>query len=260
MKKLIVLLLITFCGLHMFAQTDSSTRITPIKTATGINVFQAKDYRFTISLNPLVSWFSPDSKNIESGGARVGFGGSINLEKNLTSNVAFTVGLGITQMGGKLKYDSLDVNDAAKAPITVNNVSYTFKTRYVDIPLMMKFRTDEFGYNRVFFEVGTSLSFLWRVRADVSQNIFTDKEGGNKDRDVNENRNDFEGSRSSVQDDNILFMRVPLTVGAGWEYALSNNTVVFGGLRYSAGLFNIMRADDTKAFNNYIGLNIGLLF
>lgn len=260
MKKLIVLFLFTFCGLSMFAQADSSTRITTITTTTGLNVFQTKAFRFTVSLSPLVSWFSPDSKNIDGAGARVGFGGAMTVERNITPNVAFTTGLGITQMGGKIKYDSLDVNDAANDPKSAYNVEYTFKTRYVDIPLMMKFRTDEFGYSRVYFEVGTSLSFLWRARADVSQNIFTDKEGGNTDRNINENKNDFNGATSSAQDDNLLFMRVPLNVGAGWEYALSTNTVIFAGVRYSGGLFNVMRADDTKAFNNFISLNVGLLF
>lgn len=255
MKKLILLTLSVFTIFHCFAQ-DSSTRITPIQSKD-FSVFNHKKYRFSISAMPLISWMSPDSRNISSKGSRVGLSGGITVENNLNENVAFCAGLHLTQMGGKIGYDSLRVKGASS---TFNNVEYTYKTRYIDIPVTIKLRTDEFGYGRVYFDAGLALNILWRAKADINQDIFTNKQGGNEDRNVNDDDGDFDINNSVVEDDDMSAVRVPLLVGAGYEYALSKNTVIFGGLRYSAGLFNVMSAPNTKAYNNYFGINVGLLF
>lgn len=254
MKKLILLCCF---GAMAIAASAQDTRIEPITTGSA-QAFTLKEYRFSVSATPLISWMSPDSRNISSKGSRLGIGIGLFVEKNLNSNVAFGSGLFITQMGGKIGYDSLVPND--KSGISYSNVEYTYKTRYIEIPALVRLRTDEFGYNRVYFEAGFALNFLWRARADINQNIFSNAQGGSEDRNINERRADFEASRSVVNEDDILFMRVPIVAGAGWEYALSQNTVFFAGLRYNAGLINVMRANNTKAFNNYLALNIGVMF
>lgn len=253
MKKLILLCCF---GAMAFVATAQDTRIEPITTGSA-QAFTLKEYRFSISATPLISWMSPDSRNISSKGSRLGIGVGLFVEKNLNSNVAFGGGLHITQMGGKIGYDSLAIKDN---PTSYKNVEYTYKTRYIEIPALVRLRTDEFGYNRVYFEAGFALNFLWRARADIDQNIFSNAQGGSEDRNINEDRADFDASRSVVNEDNLLFLRVPLVAGAGWEYALSQNTVFFAGLRYNAGLINVMRANNTKAFNNYLALNIGVMF
>lgn len=254
MKKLILLCCF---GAMAIAASAQDTRIEPITTGSA-QAFTLKEYRFSVSATPLISWMSPDSRNISSKGSRLGIGVGLFVEKNLNSNVAFGGGLSITQMGGKIGYDSLVPNN--QSGTSYSNVEYTYKTRYIEIPALVRLRTDEFGYNRVYFEAGFALNFLWRARADINQNIFSNAQGGSEDRNINESRADFEASRSVVNEDDILFMRVPLVAGAGWEYALSQNTVFFAGLRYNAGLINVMRANNTKAFNNYLALNIGVMF
>jgi hypothetical protein len=260
MKKLILLAFFSGILLQSIAQSDSS-RITPI-IQTAAYSFPHKEYRFTISATPLISWMSTDTRNISSAGARAGIGGGIMVEKNFTQNVAFCFGMHVTQMGGKIKYDSLVVNVGGNGSSaqSFRNVEYAYKTRYVELPAMIKMRTDEFGYSRVYFEAGLALGLLWRGRADVSQNIFTNSQGGNEDRNINDGKDDFYGNRSVVNEDNVRGLRIPLIVGGGWEYALTQNTVAFLGLRYSGGLFNTLSANNTKAFTNYFGLNIGVMF
>jgi opacity protein-like surface antigen len=253
MKKLTLLLCFISLSVIAFSQ---DTKIEPIETGSA-DAFSFKDYRVSVSVNPLLSWFRPDTKNLESAGSKLGIGGGLFGEKNFNKNIAVGIGLYVTQMGGKIKYDSLR---PTTTNTTFNNVEYTYKTRYVDIPVMMRLRTDEFGYNRVYFEAGLGLSFLWKARADVDPEIFSNDRGGSQDRKINDERGDFVGANSVVEDDDMIFIRVPLNIGAGWEYALSTNTVAFAGIRYSAGLFDAMRATDTKAYNSYIGLNLGVMF
>lgn len=266
MKKHVLLFFFTtIVSLAAIAQSDSSTRIKPLNTQSP-NAFIHKDTRFSLSFTPLVSWIKPETGNITSAGSKIGIAGGLSYEKSLTSGssrAAYTIGLNVTQMGGVVKYDSLQVSSATRPnpnPI-YRNVEYAYSTRYVEVPVTIKLRTDEFGYHRIFFDVGVAPGFLWSGKADLSvTNVFTNAEGGNEGRNVNQNKNDFDPLHSSVNQDNIRIFRVPLLVTAGWEYALSQNTIFFAGLRYSGGLFNVMSADNTEAFNNYIGINIGLLF
>lgn len=254
MKKLVLLLNFVLVSILAFSQGD--TQVEPIETESP-NAFAFKKYRVSVSVNPLLSWMSPDTRNISSGGSRLGIGGGLLAEKNFNKNIALGTGLFVTQMGGKINYDSLQ---PTISNTVFRDVEYTYKTRYVDVPLMVRLRTDEFGYNRVYFEAGLGISFLWRARADLNKDIFRNDRGGNTDRNVNENREDFNAANSVVFEDNIIFIRVPLNIGAGWEYALSTNTVAFLGIRYSAGLFDTMRAENTKAYNSYVGLNMGVMF
>ncbi len=254
MKKLVLLFCFVLFTAITFSQGD--TKVDPI-TTNSANAFSFKEYRISVSATPLMSWMTPDTKNLESAGIRLGIAGGLLIEKNFNSNIAVGTGLFITQMGGKIKYPMLS---PAGGTNTFSNVEYTYKTRYIDIPLLIRLRTDEFGYNRVFFEAGLGLGILWQGKADLNQNIFTDANGGSTDRNINDNNNDFEIATSSVENDNIIFIRVPLNIGAGWEYAVSTNTVVFAGIRYSAGLFDVMGAGNTKAYNSYIGLNFGIMF
>lgn len=253
MKKLILLLCFVSSSIIAFSQ---GTKVEPIETGSA-DAFSFKEYRVSVSAMPLISWFSPDTKNLESAGSRLGIGGGLLVEKNFNRNIALGTGLAINQIGGKIKYPTLSPSGTTD---TFTNVGYTYTTRYIDIPLLVRLRTDEFGYNRVFFEAGFGLNFLWRGRADIDQEIFTDAKGGNTDRNINDGNDDFISATSSVENDNVIFIRVPLNIGAGWEYAVSTNTVVFAGLRYSAGLFDVMGSSDTKAYNNFIGLNFGVMF
>jgi hypothetical protein len=254
MKKLISLFCFISLSVFTFAQND--TKIEPIETGSA-DAFNFKEYRVSVSATPLISWMRTDTRNISSGGARFGIGGGLLAEKNFNKNLAVGTGLFVTQMGGRINYDSLQ---PTISNTVFRDVEYTYKTRYVDIPLLVRLRTDEFGYNRVYFEAGLGLSFLWSARADLNKEVFRDDRGGNTDRNVNENREDFNAANSVVFEDNIIFIRVPLYVGAGWEYAISTNTVAFAGIRYSAGLFDAMRAENTRAFNSFIGLNFGIMF
>lgn len=243
MKKLIVLALLAVYATGAFAQDA--------------NAFAYKKFRFSFSAMPLVSWMRPDTKNLTNEGARMGISAGLTAERNFSTNAAFTFGLYVTQMGGKVGFGMLQPKDSSAV---YSNVEYTYKTRYAEIPLMLKLRTDEFGYSRVFGEFGVALNFLWRARADVNMNIFSDAAGGNEDRNVNEATDDFISPPSSVNKDNLAAFRIPLIIGGGWEYAMSENTALYAGLRYNASLINIMRADNTKAFSSYIGLNLGILF
>jgi hypothetical protein len=249
MKKLILLTVLCALSFAGFAQT------------TDANAFAYKNYRFAITAAPLFCWMTPDTKNIGSEGMRMGWGLGITGEKNISVNAAFTFGLQVNQMGGKILYPLLVTND--NTANVQQNVTYAYRTRYVEAPFTIKLRTDEFGYSRIFAEVGIGVGILWSAKADLDKPLFSmppDAEG-NDDRNVNQKREDFmDQSQSVANEDNISFLRIPVLAGLGYEYALSQNTTVMAGIRYSAGLTDVMRDEKSKAFNNFIAIQLGILF
>lgn len=247
MKKLILLAALCVVSVAGFAQS------------TAANAFAYKNYRFAITAAPLFCWMNPDTKNIGSEGMRVGWGFGITGEKNFSVNAAFTFGLQVNQMGGKILFPILVANDNTSN--VQSDVTYTYKTRYVEAPFTIKLRTDEFGYSRIFAEVGVGVGILWSAKADLDKPLFSmppDAEG-NDDRNVNQKRADFKGPSIASEDD-ISFLRVPVLVGVGYEYALSQNTTATASIRYSAGLTDVMRDERSKAFNNFVALQLGILF
>jgi hypothetical protein len=182
------------------------------------------------------------------------------MENHFNKNASLAFGLLISQGGGKVSFDT--VIAANNNSQQTYNVLYNYKLRYVEAPLTLKLKTEEIGYVTYYGELGIAPGILWKARADVDpNNIFatTDIDGA-IDRNVNAQRADFIKLNNRVQEDNIRSFRLPLVFGAGIEYALTESTRAIMGLRYNAGVLNIMRSENTKAYNNYLALNLGVLF
>ena len=112
-----------------------------------------------------------------------------------------------------------------------DGVKLKYKLQYVEIPLGIKWKTEEKGYIRYFAEAPI-LTVGMRTQA----------------------RGNIDGSEVSTSDENISpdvsFFNFQLGVGAGLEYAISQNTSLVGGLYFNAGLSDITNNAATKAINN----------
>lgn len=256
MKKVIPFFCTIFCALQLQAQ-DASTRIEETKTTTTASASPDKVH-FGLQVQPGISWIKPQDKFFKGNGSRMAISGGLFMEKNITSRALFHIGLSITQMGGVVVYDSLRVKNSGN---TVTNVEYTYKTRYVELPIAIKLITEDIGYIAYYGEVGISPGLLWKARADVSPGIFPNTdEYGNEDRNINGAEGEFVPGQSVVEDDDIKSFRLPLMVGAGVEYAVTEATRLIGGLRYNSGIINIMGDKRAEAFNSYVSLFIGVKF
>ena len=189
---------------------------------------QDQKFHFGLKIAPSMAWIKPDLKGLERDGYRVGFGYGVQMEFRIQDNYAIASGVQISYRGGNIKYKS----DGVNIPDQVT----TFKLQYVEIPIALKMKTNEFKKIRYYGMFGFSPGYIIRSKFDTE-----DLE--------NENAKEFMNE-----------FNVNMIIGAGLEYTISGSTVITGGLEFNNGFFDVFDGDQGKGVTNYLGLNLGVLF
>jgi hypothetical protein len=183
-----------------------------------------------------------DTKGLSSDGSRAGFVYGLMAEFNFGGNYAFVTGIDVSYRGGKFK-QSITVND------TITNTSSTNKLEYIELPLTLKFKTNEIGMKTYYLQAGVSPGFNIRARADYSTT--TQVSGG-------------PSSSTSSTDNNISSainsFNLSMVISGGVEFSLSGNTAFMVGITFSNGLLDVLEDSNTKADSNYLALTLGVLF
>jgi hypothetical protein len=228
-----------------------------------------------------IAWLKPDidgKYGYNRKGVGLGYNAGVELDFALfnSNNYAFTTGVGVLYHSAKLEYPDVD---SLGGQIHYTGISTTkYKLSYINIPVILKLKTNEIGYLTYYIEVGSSIGIKYKARQD---NEFTyTNEFGTK---VNSTTEDKDmGTEASL-------FRFPLVIGAGAEYNLSGNTSIVVGLTYNNGFTNVFAwgennpkvydYDDSsksivlkdngtpasvessrKAISNFIGLKVGIKF
>ncbi len=218
-------------------------------------------FRFGLKAAPLVSWMKPDFTDIpadftvENGGLRVGFMWGPQAEIVLSETFLISTGVDIN-------YTSFKLRGTLKSPVSGSLVEWEqlYKSRFIELPFLLKFRTKEIGYLRYFGLFGMGAGFRYsantefqRSETNVTSTVANEESG--------KYINSFRGS---------------LQIGAGVEYALSGNTALVGSLIFNNGLTNMLKNQfepvipgalndpfnviREKGISNYMQLNVAILF
>ncbi|MCB0430613.1 MAG: PorT family protein [Flavobacteriales bacterium] len=218
-------------------------------------------FRFGLKGAPSMAWLKPDSKLFESGGATVKFSYGLITEFRVAKNYSFVTGLDVAYAGGKINYtDSIyylsDAGDPTKAYFQLNKRK--FDLQYVDLPVLLKMKTNEIGYMTYFGQFGFNLGLNIKSRAiDEGTTYASTQTVKKEDVDV-------------IKDINL--MRVAMNLGIGVEYNFSGSTSLLLGVNYNNGFSNTFGKEskslkqkdgsalETKAVSNYVALTVGVLF
>lgn len=214
-------------------------------------ISQVKPFRFGVQVAPNLAWIAPDSKNYENDGIVPGFAWGFQSDITLTDNYFVKTGFNLEYMNGKLKYPhekKLNESDT----VFTGTLYRKYNLRYLEVPLILKMRTNKFKSTAYFGEIGFGTSFNLKAKA--------------KD-DFNYNN----GQDSDITEDDIknevVFMRSTLKVGAGIEYFIDESTSITVSLNFNNGLSNILKGENSKdpeidqrAQLYYFQLNVGILF
>lgn len=207
-------------------------------------------YRFGLQASPLLGWISPDVADYESDGIRMGFSWGGVMEYYFAKNYAIKTGFNLTNIGGKLKYNDkwLDKSGVSQG---IGTLSRTYQLKYFEIPVSIKFRTNEIGYMTYFGHIGISTNLLTSAKADDRFSLPL-------------NTNVMIWEKRDIQSD-VLFIREALVVGLGVEYGITASTKLVSSLTYNNGFTDILRGKNVngtahRAFQNYIELNLGIIF
>lgn len=265
MKKLLILLIISVYSVGASAQ-------------------EYNKFKMGFKATPNFSWIQPKDKYIDSEGtlARAGFG--FIADVFFAENYAIGTGINIINNGGRISY----LRDVSYTPAGEENAgrfivrqTREFKTRYLEIPLTFKLRTNEIGYITYWGQFGLGLGVNIGSSADDTWDF--ELERVSSDGSISWDKTEvpsFDDENINITSD-VGVARVSLIMAAGIEYNLSGSTSVLVGLEFNNGFTNLHRDEkgvktnerdeplfdgiepqtfDMRSISNMIQLNLGILF
>ena len=190
--------------------------------------------RFGVFADPLITWFSSDTKITANEGSRAGFNFGVSLNKYFSKNYSFSTGLSLMIAGGNLHHSDT-------IPMYFNNYTVKvnpgqvidYRIQYIDIPLGLKFETNQIGYITYFTDAGFDPKIMISSKVDIpSQSI--SKEVATKE---------------------VGFFTLSYHIMTGIEYSLGGNTAFIFGIGYENNFIDITR-DREKQPKDRIAQNI----
>ncbi|MCB8994376.1 MAG: PorT family protein [Bacteroidales bacterium] len=217
MQKRLILLLIAFMPLIAVAQS----------------------LRFSLKADPQFSWMVPDTKEIKAKGAVLGINAGLDMDYFFAENYAFSTGLSVNNIGGKLSFSDTVSFKTTDGDLSVpSNQDITYKLQYISIPLGLKFKTNEIGYATFFANIGVTPMVNIRDRASDASGVL---------------------DKSNIADEIMLF-NMNYFLNLGVQYSLGGSTALIGGLGYSSGFVDVTSRSVDKITVNTLSLKIGILF
>ncbi|GAB4380560.1 MAG: hypothetical protein Kow0075_11940 [Salibacteraceae bacterium] len=234
--------------------------------------------RFGLMAAPNFGWIQPGLKEITKDGlqSKIGFGYGLMCDYKFSSspNYLLATGINITTNGGGMvePWDTTVIVPGIDTSSYLGRVKRTHRFQYVNVPILLKMRTNEIGYMTYFGSIGFDLGFRTRARVD-NKYTWQGNVGPADEKDLDNVRN-------------IRFLRIGLNITLGAEYNLSGNTNAYLGIGWHNSFTNMYRSipqnriiqpDDEgfpkldangnpiygpvkKAVTNYISLDVGVFF
>lgn len=232
-RKIYFLLLVLFLGINVHAQ----------EAAKGL---LSEKLRLGLHVDPLFSFARAPGVETKNKGIRFGIQGGLSVDYYFAKNYGFATGLNFNYQGARLEYN---VEDTASS----SRFQHTYKTQFLELPLGLKFRTNEIGYLTYFLELGIVPSVLLSARADYTP--------------------DWDGTEKKQEkaNDRVTPFNLMVHIGGGVEYNLSGQTSLIIGAYYNHGLLNMVKdsklgtakavgLSDDKVNFSYVALRLGVLF
>ena len=223
--------------------------------ATAPFVF-SQEFRFGLTGSPVFSWMKIDGEEFQNEGSRLGFQYGLLLDQTIgnVERYAFSTGFIINMTGGQYSYtDTTPVAIDSISVITSRAKEVVAKVQYIEIPLTIKLRTNEVNYMTYYGQFGITPGINIRARGEFTSD--PDPSGENaSDLDLREDNN--------PDDIKCNIFNISLTLGAGLEYSMSENTALVGGVFFQNGFSGIIndKFDDNAAKLKQIGIRLGVLF
>lgn len=219
-----------------------------------VNYSQVKSYKFGFRLAPNISWLSPDSKYYSNNGSDIGFAWGFVSDIAITENYFFQTGFNISSFNAKLEYPEKIFVEAENDSMP-GTLFRNYKLRYIDIPALIKMKTNPYKKFSFYGLIGLNFGFNLRSTAEDRfeyKNFYDESKIENIENDIK---------------DEINFFKLSLNVGVGVEYEIYKSTVVFAGVTFNNGVTNILKGYNArfplvkqKAIPYSLDFNFGVIF
>lgn len=229
-----------------------------------------RTFRIGLQFSSNLSWFKSNTDGYSSEGSKMGFAYGLSFEYFLNNNYLISSGVSIQNAVGKLAYRDV-YSDGSRT--YSSEVTSTYKPKYIEIPLLLKLRTNEIGYFTYYGLFGVKTGFNFKSSAEsvhtyrLTNWLFDSKSTVS----------------SSDASEHLNWINMALTIGGGIEYNISGNTSLILGVTFNNGFINqldtkvavldnngntmiggdgtaVYSEKDASANLNYLALNLGIFF
>ena len=134
----------------------------------------AQGMRFGVFFDPQISWFNSDHKDFDPNGPEFGYRIGFTADNFFAERYAFSTGLSINSLSGNIRYAtdgySLKTNDGKYS--IAKNANVKARIQYLSVPLELKFKTIEIGYNTFYVHMGLTAHARYKaLRGKVERYI-----------------------------------------------------------------------------------------
>ena len=256
------LLLFLFFYLPFVLQVNSQVNDPVVKNT------ESRKVKFGLYGQGSLCWLTPEEQKLYSrGDYGLGYGWGLDTELNLNNNTSLRTGLNFSTFTAGINYYDSDLalkhetfylldatenfvswddgllNDSNKYIYQLYNRKYT--VNYVNIPFVLKLKTNEIGYLTYFGEFGATIGLKTKSTVEDDSKLFTWDSTAST-------LSALEPSTRSIDNINIdkgtQTVRLGLTIGAGAEYSLSGNTALFFQLNWNYFIFNQLVSEEKEEF------------
>jgi hypothetical protein len=182
---------------------------------------KAQNIRFGVFADPVISWFSTDTKETKNDGARAGFNFGFTYNKYFSKNYSFSTGISLLSAGGRL------VNPDTAITMKFNNFStpvlkgepVVYRIQYISVPIGLKFESNQIGYITFFSDIGIDPKIAIGGKVDIPSAQIKG-----------------ESAMKELKPFNLSYH-----VMAGIEYSLGGTTALVVGLGFENNFLDVTR-------------------
>jgi hypothetical protein len=175
---------------------------------------------FGLFADPVVSWFSTDTKATQNSGARAGFNFGLTYNKYFANNYAFSTGISILSASGRLSDTATIIYFNSFTKSMPANQRVVYKIQYINVPIGLKFKSNQIGYITIFSDIGIDPKVLIGGKVDIDQPVNLNGESAMKE---------------------LNRFNLGYHIMAGIEYSLGGSTAVVLGLGFENNFLDVTK-------------------
>lgn len=206
-----------------------------------VSGYSQKHIRLSFAGGPSVNWMSATNLITEKGNPTLGYDFGLNGDFYFSDDERYALqsGVQITNVGGELTYLSTSGLEFSGIKLPAN-AKVKYNLRYVEIPLDIKLKTDQFGRVRYWGCIGLSSMLNISAKADSNDGLL---------------------KKTNINNEVKLF-NLAMNVGAGFDFDLGGSNSLITGLVFQNGLLDVTsnKAINDKVIVNTLKLRIGVIF
>lgn len=199
--------------------------------------------RVQLSFNgsPSVNWMKTNNQVSYNEKLTLGYDFGISGDVFFSENERYSLltGLQIINTGGAISYRTSNSFEFAGSDLE-SGTQIKYRIRYVEIPLSIKLKTDQFRRVRYWGQLGLSAMVNIGANGDTNDGTF----------------------RKANINSEINLFNLAMNVGAGFDFDLGGNNSVTAGLIFQNGLVDVTTDNfiTDKTIVNSLKIRLGLIF